>query len=66
VITADHGCDPAQEGSDHTREYAPLLATFGGHDGRRADGVLADVGASTVRWLTGRDSDLPGTPFVPS
>ena len=26
IITADHGNDPTKEGSDHTREYAPLLA----------------------------------------
>ncbi|MFW5988507.1 MAG: sulfatase-like hydrolase/transferase, partial [bacterium] len=25
-ITADHGCDPTYEGTDHTREYVPLLA----------------------------------------
>jgi phosphopentomutase len=25
VITADHGNDPTAQGSDHTREYAPLL-----------------------------------------
>lgn len=25
VLTADHGNDPTKEGSDHTREYAPLL-----------------------------------------
>jgi phosphopentomutase len=25
IITADHGNDPTQPGSDHTREYAPLL-----------------------------------------
>ncbi len=24
-ITADHGCDPTHEGTDHTREYVPLL-----------------------------------------
>ena len=24
-ITADHGCDPTFRGSDHTREYIPLL-----------------------------------------
>lgn len=24
-ITADHGCDPTYEGTDHTREYVPLL-----------------------------------------
>lgn len=25
IITADHGCDPTASGSDHTREYVPLL-----------------------------------------
>src|SRR5215207_7080059 len=25
IMTADHGNDPTKEGSDHTREYAPLL-----------------------------------------
>lgn len=25
IITADHGCDPGYKGSDHTREYVPLL-----------------------------------------
>lgn len=25
IITADHGCDPTQKGSDHTREQVPLL-----------------------------------------
>ena len=67
VITADHGCDPAAKHSDHTREHAPLLASFAGHGGRRHDGVLADVGASVLRWLCDRDAAaLPGTPFVGS
>ena len=26
VFTADHGCDPTVPGTDHTREYVPLLA----------------------------------------
>ncbi|MDA3732487.1 phosphopentomutase [Niameybacter massiliensis] len=26
IITADHGCDPTTPGTDHTREYVPLLA----------------------------------------
>ena len=26
IITADHGCDPTYKGSDHTREYIPILA----------------------------------------
>lgn len=25
IITADHGCDPTAAGTDHTREYVPLL-----------------------------------------
>lgn len=25
IITADHGCDPAFPGTDHTREYIPIL-----------------------------------------
>jgi len=25
IITADHGCDPTFHGSDHTREYVPIL-----------------------------------------
>ena len=25
IITADHGCDPLAKGTDHTREYVPML-----------------------------------------
>lgn len=25
IITADHGCDPGDESTDHTREYTPLI-----------------------------------------
>ncbi|HET9103278.1 MAG TPA: phosphopentomutase [Solirubrobacteraceae bacterium] len=65
VLTADHGCDPTGPHTDHTREYAPLLAWFAGHGGRRHDGVLADVGASTLDWLTGRSAPgLPGESFL--
>jgi phosphopentomutase len=65
VLTADHGVDPTTDHTDHTREYAPLLARFAGHGGRRHDGPLADVGASVMRWLTGWDApELPGTSFV--
>jgi phosphopentomutase len=65
VLTADHGVDPNVDHTDHTREYAPLLARFAGNDGHRNDGPLADVGASVLRWLTGHDApNLPGEPFV--
>ena len=47
MITADHGNDPTFPGSDHTREYAPLLvygkSARGGVDlGTRKS--LADIG----------------------
>jgi phosphopentomutase len=65
ILCADHGCDPAHPGTDHTREHSPLLAVFSGSDGHRYDGPLASVGASALAWLTGRTSaELPGEPFV--
>ena len=65
VLTADHGVDPTADHTDHTREYAPLLARFDGDGGRRHDGLLADVGASVLGWLAGRDAPaLPGESFV--
>lgn len=33
VITADHGCDPSFKGTDHTREYVPLLSCKKGGSG---------------------------------
>ena len=65
ILTADHGCDPASPRTDHTREHAPLLAVFDGHRSRRRDGPLADVGASVLAWLAGREAPgLPGESFV--
>jgi len=53
IITADHGCDPTFPGSDHTREYIPVLA-FGdsitaGPIGRRTG--FADIGQSLAGHL---------------
>jgi phosphopentomutase len=65
ILTADHGVDPTAPHTDHTREYAPLLATYTGADGRRHDGLLADVGATVLRWIAGRSvAAMPGEPFV--
>ena len=27
IVTADHGCDPTTESTDHSREYVPMLVT---------------------------------------
>jgi len=47
IITADHGNDPSFPGSDHTREYAPLLV-FGKSTRRGVDlgtrASLSDIG----------------------
>lgn len=47
ILTADHGNDPTAPGSDHTREYAPLLV-YGKSASEGADlgtrGSLADIG----------------------
>ena len=63
-LCADHGCDPAHSGTDHTREYSPLLATGPGAGGGRVDGPMASVGATALAWLAGRSSRLPGEPFA--
>jgi phosphopentomutase len=75
IVSADHGVDPTHPGTDHTREYSPLLALSGAMLAARADGAriagarhdgpLADVGASVLRWLTGEDAPgLPGRSFI--
>jgi phosphopentomutase len=51
LFTADHGCDPTTPGTDHTREYTPLIAwsrsSQSGVDlGLRAS--LADIGATVA------------------
>ncbi len=52
VITADHGNDPTFRGTDHTREYVPVLAFGAGSGrplGRRTS--FADVGATLAHHL---------------
>ncbi len=56
VLTADHGCDPTWPGSDHTREYVPVIA-FGPNIAPADIGLrdsFADIGQSLSQHL-----DLP-------
>ncbi|QRG70562.1 phosphopentomutase [Brevibacillus choshinensis] len=49
VITADHGNDPVHHGTDHTREYVPLLAYHKGIAQAHNLGIretFADLGAT--------------------
>ncbi len=53
VITADHGCDPTWQGTDHTREHVPILA-FGPEITPKSIGrrdSFADIGQSLAAWL---------------
>jgi phosphopentomutase len=73
VIAADHGNDPTYRGTDHTREYIPIIAyspsqkTKGAVDlGIRSS--FADVGATVVHALLGEEpskSGLVGKSFLP-
>ena len=52
ILTADHGCDPTTPGTDHTREYVPLLA----YSPSRVPGVdlgtrltLSDIGQTVAQ-----------------
>lgn len=66
MITADHGCDPGAAGTDHTREYTPLLAAGkavrpGVNLGTRE--TFADIGATVLR-LFGVENKTHGTSFA--
>jgi len=53
VITADHGCDPTQPGSDHTREHIPVIF-FGPGVQPRALGIsptFSDIGQTIAHHL---------------
>lgn len=51
IITADHGNDPVHYGTDHTREYVPLLVySKGMNEGREMPvcKTFADIGATVA------------------
>lgn len=56
IITADHGCDPTWPGTDHTREYIPILAYRKGLRGAVSLGTrasFADIGCTAYEHITG-------------
>ncbi len=49
IITADHGNDPVHHGTDHTREYVPLMVYYKGIEKGKELNVgntFADIGAT--------------------
>lgn len=65
IITADHGCDPSTESTDHSREYIPMII-FGDKIKSGVDlktrNTFADIG-KTIADIFGIDSQIPGTSF---
>ena len=52
IITADHGCDPGDQSTDHTREYIPLLV-YGKKLPVRPLGTrdsYCDIGQTVAAW----------------
>ena len=67
MITADHGCDPTFKGTDHTREYVPLLVygekvKSGVNLGIRS--TFSDIGKTILDYL-GVTGDIQGESFLP-
>ncbi|WP_310618679.1 phosphopentomutase [Flexibacterium corallicola] len=59
ILTADHGCDPTWQGTDHTREHVPVLAYIKGKDGRSigARDTFSDIGATVAEFLGVENGD---------
>ena len=65
MITGDHGCDPGYAGTDHTREYTPLLV-YGRQITPKNLGTrssFADIGASVCEMFS-VENTLSGESFA--
>ena len=69
LLSADHGNDPTYRGTDHTREFIPVIAYT---PAQKKPGPLplgdldsfADIGATVFEALTGRTPQLDGHSFL--
>ncbi|KRQ86812.1 Phosphopentomutase [Caloramator mitchellensis] len=66
IITADHGCDPTTESTDHSREYIPIIiygkkVKSGVNIGVRK--TFADIG-KTIADMLNIDADIAGESFA--
>ena len=66
MITADHGCDPTFKGTDHTREYVPLLV----YGNKIKQGInlgirstFSDIGKTILDYLE-MDGHIQGESFL--
>jgi len=68
LITADHGCDPTTASTDHSREYAPLIAKVKGVDAGVELGTrdtFSDVGETVLDFYGIPGTCGRGTSFLP-
>jgi phosphopentomutase len=69
-LTGDHGCDPTDASTDHTREHTPVLAAGGALHRREAVDLgvrnsFADLGATVAQLFGVSAGDgLAGTSFL--
>lgn len=66
ILTADHGCDPAHTGTDHTREYVPILCWHPGMKERTDLGTrktYADI-AATIADVFGLEERFDAESFA--
>ena len=66
ILTADHGNDPTYRGTDHTREYVPIIA-YTPNGKQNVDlgirNTFADMGATVYEALT-QKTHICGTSFL--
>ncbi|WP_027632162.1 phosphopentomutase [Clostridium hydrogeniformans] len=65
IITADHGCDPTTESTDHSREYIPIVAYGKGIKENADIGTrtsFCDIGKSILEFFN-INNDLNGESF---
>ncbi|HKW45036.1 MAG TPA: phosphopentomutase [Candidatus Eremiobacteraceae bacterium] len=63
LVTADHGCDPTARGTDHTREFAPLIDYRPGVRGALL-GELDSFCQVGTRVLETFGIDVPSEPLI--
>jgi phosphopentomutase len=56
IISADHGCDPTTESTDHSREFVPILAGLSNFNERKGKALgtrrtFADLGATVLDYF---------------
>jgi len=65
ILTADHGCDPTFKGTDHTREYIPILMYSKANLKGKSIGIrqsFSDIGA-TIEEILLKENTLEGISF---